>query len=175
MAEIRIGTRKDPREEYRGYSYAVQRYHRYDIYLNELPEDKAARHRYANECVRKQLIILAGMSEEEYEELQRSLANHVVQKKIETAKQYQYLKNLASESPDGKIYTYCVEEVTDDMTASLAVFDSHELGQAKDFARNAFLDLKHTVQLCEGLFDSEGNILGDTKLSFIVEVYGDDC
>lgn len=172
MTEIRITGRKDPREEYRDYPYAVQLYHTYDVYMDDLSEDPSERKRYANRLYRKQLIILAGMNDQEYRELQRSLQGHAVQKRIEVNRQHQELLKLAGSLPDGKIYTYCVEEVSDDMSVPLAVFDTHDLDRAKDLARDIYMNEKRTVQICEGLYDLAGNIPGDTKLSFIIEVYG---
>lgn len=175
MTEIRINRKQNAGEEYAEYSQIVQQYHRYDIYDRELSGNKTLDDRYIAEAKRRQLIILAGMNDNEYQELQRSLENHIVQKRINLKEQRQALLELASESPDGKIYTYCVEEAEGDAVEPLAVFDVHDMDAAERFAGEAAENKTDdsTIQISESLFDSDGNILGTNRIAFVVRSWTD--
>lgn len=170
MNEIRIDGRKH--REYEGYSKSVQEYHMYDIYEEDLSDIQTVSGRYVAEANMKQLIILSGMNESEYQELQDSLTNHVQQKKIRLAEQRLELAELAKESSDGKIYPFCVELLKEDVSYPLAVFKISELKQAKEYADQVFernIDNHFTVQLSEGLFGKDGNALGNNRLIFVSE------
>ena len=174
MTEIRI-KRNQIEEEFAKYSKAVQRYHRYGVYVDDLSGKKDIDEHYVAEVKKRQLIILAGMNEDEYRELQTSLENHIVQKRIYLDQQYKELIKLAEESLDGKIYTYCVESCDDGLCSPLAVFNSNELDEARRYAREAYENRTDdcTIQISEGLFDSEGNMLGNTMIAFVLESWGD--
>ena len=170
MTEIRI-TKKQNEEEYAEYSESVQRYHRYDVYLDYLSGEQGADERFINEANSKQLIILAGMNDDEYRELLNSLENHIVQKRISVKAQHELLLKAAEESPDGKIYTYCVESVDDDLCSPLEVFSSTDLDEARRYAREAYENRTAdcTIQIREGLFDGDGNILVEKMITFVNE------
>ncbi|MBE6128139.1 MAG: hypothetical protein E7185_02575 [Erysipelotrichaceae bacterium] len=174
MTETRTN-RKQNEEEYAEYSQAVQRYHRYDEYIDDLSKKKETDERYIAEAKKKQLIILAGMNEDEYRELQKSLKNHIVQKRIHLDQQHKELMKLTEKSPDGKIYTYCVESVDDDLCSPLAVFSSTDLDEARRYASEAYENRTddYTIQISEGLFDSDGNMLGNTMTAFVLDSWAD--
>ena len=175
MSEIRIGKRQH--REYTDYSEIVQQYHRYDVYEDDLSSFKELNELIFSESNKKQLILLSCMNEGEYEELQKSLDNHIPQKRIKLAEQHQQLAKLAEKSSDGKIYPYCVERLHNGVCYPLAVFNWNELEQAKLFARNEFernIDDYSSVQLSEGLFGKDGDILGTIKTTFVIEEYSNE-
>ena len=161
--------------KYSGYSKEVVRYHGYDYCIDVLSENKDAHERFIAEVKKRQLIILAGMNEDEYQELQKSFEGHIVQKRIYLDSQRKTLLKLAEESPDGKIYIYCVESIDEDMTTPLEVFGRDDLDEARRYAREAYENRtdESTIQVSEGLFDSEGNMLGEPRIAFVVETWGD--
>ncbi len=174
MPEIRINRKQDPEKEYGHCSQSVQEYHRYDVYLDDLCNNRKANERRFFESFRKQLIILAGMNEDEYQELQKTLEGHIVQKRIEAAEQRRKVMEFASGSPDGRIYTYCVDRVEDDLCVPLAVFEYSELDQARSFAREAAGEQNMTIQLCEGMFDCEGNVLCNDRITAVIDTWNDN-
>lgn len=170
MTEIIIKKNQNE-DEYVGFSQSVQRYHRYDVYLDNLSGDKETDKRYYAEAWSRQLITLARMDEDEYQELQNSLENHIAQKRISVKVLHEMLLDIAKNSSDGKLYTYCVESVIEDMCNPLAVFTSKELDEARRFASEAYENRTDdsSIQISEGLFDSEGNMRGGTIITFVIE------
>lgn len=175
MAEIRIGKRKN--EEYACYSEPVQQYHNYDIFEEELSDNKVVNEQYVADMNIKQLIVLAVMTENEYTELQKSMEKHIVQKKIKLAEQRQELIQLAKESSNGKIYPYCIDRVDGDICYPLAVFSLDELEHAKTYASIEFernRDSCSSIQLSEGLFGKDGNVLGNRNITFVIDEWSNE-
>lgn len=175
MSEIRIDKRKN--EEYACYSESIQQYHKYDVFEEELSDNKVVNDQYVSEMYRKQLLILACMTEDEYTELQKSIEKHIVQKKIRLARQRQELMKLVKESSDGKIYPYCIERINGDICYPIAVFSLDELEQAKAYASNEFernRDGCSSIQLSEGLFGKDGNVLGNSNVTFVIDEWSNE-
>ncbi len=175
MAEIRIGKRQPG--EFADYSGIVQQYHTYDVYENELSNDNSFNELLFAEANSKQLIILACMNEDEYRELQKSMKNHILQIRIRLAEQRQQLAELAEKSSDGRIYPYCADRLQNGVCHPLKVFNWNELEQAKAYARNEFgrnTDDCSSIQLREGLFGKDGNILGIINTAFVIEEYSNE-
>ncbi len=174
MPEIRINRKQDPEKEYGHCSQSVQEYHRYDVYLDDLCNNRKTNEHRFFESFRKQLVILAGMNEDEYQELQKTLEGHIVQKRIEVSDQRRKVTELAAESADGRIYTYCVDRIEEDLCVTLAVFEFSELDQARSFAREAAAEQNMTIQLCEGMFDCEGSVLCNDRITAVIDTWNDN-
>ena len=178
MSEIRIDQKQDVREVYKGYPASVQLYHVYDIFADEYETMGGSElKRYIEDAEQSQLIILAGMDDSEYQQLQDSFRNHILQKRIRLDEQRRKLKHLAKRTPDGVIYTYCVERVDEDMCVPLKVFRIDEYEEARNYAEDMFESAgtgKVYIQLCEGIYDRGGDMLSDKYFSFVNEVWGDE-
>ena len=75
-----------------------------------------------------------------------------------------------------QIYTYCVETIKDGTGYPLAVFTEDELEKARAYAEKAYAGLtdgNKEVQISEGQFDKDGNILGEDPAVFVIETWGE--
>lgn len=82
-------------EKYKGYPLSVVLYHLYDLTSEDYKKySDSELNEYISHCRLARAVILSRMSEEEYEELQRSLRGHVVQLRIAVSKNYKFVKSI---------------------------------------------------------------------------------
>lgn len=79
-------------ELYRNFSIPVQLYHAYDLQLQDYFSGN--RKRIARFSSMAKAVILYHMTDEEYEELQKSMEGHIIQARIQLAEDRKFIKTV---------------------------------------------------------------------------------